>query len=90
MLNNNQKGLLSAKDKKDFHRKLHLHNSVKLLSELVKPDLVITDGILSLEGRGPIQHGTPKKNTNLIIGSKNMYAADNAAAKIMGFDVAEI
>ncbi len=86
----NQKGLLSAKDKKDFHRKLHLHNSVKLLSELVKPDLVIIDGILSLEGRGPIQHGTPKKNTNLIIGSKNMYAADNAAAKIMGFDVAEI
>jgi uncharacterized protein (DUF362 family) len=86
----NQKGLLHRKDKKDFHRKHDLHSSVKQLADLVSPDLNIIDGILSLEGRGPIHQGTPKKNTNLIIGSKNIFAVDNAAAILMGFDVAEI
>jgi uncharacterized protein (DUF362 family) len=86
----NQKGLLRKKDKKDFHRKCNLHESIRLLAEVARPDLNIIDGIIGLEGRGPIHLGKTKKDVNLIIGSKNIYAADNVAAKIMGFSVADI
>lgn len=67
----NQKGLLLKKNKQDFHRKFDLNDSIKLLTGIVKPDLNIIDGILSLEGNGPLGHGKPKK-TNLIIGSTNI------------------
>lgn len=86
----NQKGLLLRGDKIAFHRRHDLHDSITVLSHLVKPDLNIMDGILSLEGRGPLHLGTPKKNTNILIGSKEIHAADNAAARIMGFSVSEI
>ncbi len=86
----NQKGILLKKDKIGFHLNHNLHAAVIRLSELVKPDLNIMDGVMGLEGRGPLHLGTPRKDVNLIIGSANIYAADNAAARIMGFDIKEI
>lgn len=82
----NQKGLLLKKDKKDFHRKFNLNESINLLNKMVKPDLNIIDGILSLEGRGPIHFGKPKKGTNLLFASNDANAIDFVAVQAMGFD----
>jgi hypothetical protein len=85
----NQKGLLSENDKKDFHRKYNLNTSIVELNEMIRPDLNIIDGIIALEGNGPVNRGKRKK-TKVLIGSLDARAADNVAAKIMGFDVSEI
>jgi len=86
----NQKGLLDTNIKKNFHRTYDLHNCISSLADIVQPDFTIIDGILSLEGNGPLDTGTPKKDTGLIIASTSMIAADNAAATIMGYDINEI
>jgi uncharacterized protein (DUF362 family) len=86
----NQKGLLAEKDKKDFHRRYDLFKSIEELSEIVKPDLNIVDGIEGLEGNGPLQHGKAKRGVNLIVASKNIIACDNVAAQLMGFKLNEI
>ena len=91
----NLKGLLVAEAQKSFHNKLHyknqkvdLEDAIKELSRVVRlhfPVLTITDGIISMEGDGPADTGTPKK-TNLLIASTDLYAHDHVAAKLMGFD----
>ncbi len=85
----NQKGVLNLKTKKKFHQKLNLHSAIHSLSSVVKPDLNIIDGIDALEGNGPVAGGQ-KKTANLLIASKDIWAIDNVAATIMGFDVNEI
>lgn len=86
----NQKGLLSEKDKKNFHRKYGLFESIRELSQVIQPDLNIIDGITGLEGNGPLQHGTVKRNVNLVVASKDIVACDNVAARLMGYEVDEI
>ncbi len=85
----NQKGLLDNNTKKKFHRDYNLHKSIKLLGDIVKPDLIMTDGILSMEGDGPTDTGDPRK-TNLIIASCDLHAHDHVAAICMGFDPGSI
>jgi uncharacterized protein (DUF362 family) len=86
----NQKGLLQIHDKQNFHRKYDLNEAIMELARVVTPDMNIIDGITSLEGNGPFFLGTAKKHTNIIIASKNMYAADNVAVAVMGFDIRDI
>lgn len=85
----NQKGLLRVKDKSSFHSSGKLFESIKKLNEIVKPDLNILDGIISLEGDGPSNYGKPKK-TNFIIASKDLYSADNLATRLMGIDIKSV
>ena len=86
----NQKGLLLKKNKQNFHRKDDLHDSIRFLTQAVQPDLNMIDGINSLEGNGPLPPGIKKKGTNLLIASQHIHAADNVAARIMGFNVSDI
>ncbi|MBI4774399.1 MAG: DUF362 domain-containing protein [Deltaproteobacteria bacterium] len=86
----NQKGLLRKKNKQNFHRKDDLHDSIRFLTQAVKPDLSVIDGIHSLEGNGPLPPGTKRKGPNLIIASQDIYAADNVGARVMGFNVSDI
>lgn len=51
---------------------------------LVKPKLVIVDGLTGQENFGPV-HGTPKV-MNLLIGGTNPVAVDATTMRIMGFD----
>src|SRR4030042_2598504 len=51
---------------------------------LVKPKLVIVDGLTAQEDFGPV-YGTPK-TMNLLIGGTNPVAVDAVTARIMGFD----
>lgn len=81
----NQKGLLMTKDKKRFHI-LGLHEPIRALAEIVKPDLTLVDGIICVEGNVVSLRNRPKK-MNLIVAGKNMIEVDNVCVDIMGFDV---
>ena len=54
------------------------------ITAAVRPHLAIVDGIIGMEGDGPIM-GTPRPCGRLIFGS-NMPAVDATAARIMGID----
>jgi uncharacterized protein (DUF362 family) len=84
----NQKGLLSAADKMRFH-KMGLHEPIKELARVVKPDVTLVDGIICVEGDGPGLSGKPKK-MDLIIAGTDMIEVENVCCQIMGFDAKEI
>ena len=54
------------------------------IHHLIKPKLVIVDGLTALENFGPV-YGTPKP-MNLLIGGTNPVAVDAATMRIMGLD----
>jgi len=84
----NLKGTLSDKSKRLFHRE-GLQQSIAHLASIIKPTINIVDGLIGLEGFGPVQTGTPI-NVGVVIVSDNLIATDAVAASIMGFNPAEI
>jgi len=54
------------------------------IHHLVKPKLVIVDGLTAQENFGPV-YGTPK-TMNLLVGGTNPVAVDATTSRIMGFD----
>jgi len=79
----NQKGVLALADKKRFH-KLGLHEPLVELEKVVRPDLVIIDGIEAMEGEGPL-NGKKKKAGVLVVGT-NCLETDIVSCGIMGID----
>ena len=68
-------------------REVHLHGLDESIAELpfvIKPRLTIIEGLIGMEGRGPVA-GNPKKS-GLIVASKDVIAADMVACKLIGFD----
>lgn len=63
-----------------------LWQSLVNIHYLVRPDLIIIDGLTGQEDFGPVS-GIPKK-MDLLIGGKNPVAVDTIAMKIMGLDPA--
>jgi hypothetical protein len=61
-----------------------LWQSLVNIHHLVKPDLIIIDGLTGQEDFGPVS-GVPKK-MDLLIGGTNPVAVDAVAMKIMGLD----
>jgi uncharacterized protein (DUF362 family) len=61
-----------------------LEQSVLDINATVKPRLAIVDGIVGMEGDGPIM-GTPKPAGVLVMG-QDLAAVDATAARIMGID----
>lgn len=59
-----------------------IENSILDLATTVRPDFAIVDGIVAMEGNGPIQ-GTPKAAGVLIMGDDPV-AVDATAARVMG------
>jgi uncharacterized protein (DUF362 family) len=84
----NLKGALSDKSKRTFHRE-GLTQTIAHLGSIIKPTINIVDGLIGLEGFGPVQTGTPI-NVGVIIVSDNLVATDAVAASVMGFNPAEI
>ncbi len=58
--------------------------SVLDINATVRPDLAIVDGIVGMEGDGPIM-GDPKHLGVVVLG-RNLPAVDATAARLMGFD----
>lgn len=81
----NQKGILLPKDKKNFHRNWGLNLPIAHLAEAVKPDLAIIDGMIGLEGDGPLSNGKPKK-LGIIAASDNMVELDSICCHLVGIN----
>ncbi len=58
--------------------------SILDINETVKPHFAIVDGVVGMEGDGPIM-GTPKRAGVLVMG-RNLPAVDATCARVMGID----
>jgi len=65
-----------------------LQESILDINATVRPQLAIVDGIVGMEGDGPIL-GTPKTAGVLVVGT-SLPAVDASAARVMGLDPAHI
>lgn len=83
----NMKGVMWNYEKYKSHIK-GLNQAIVDLNSLLKPHLVVMDGLIAMEGRGPTS-GDPVE-INLIIASKDPVAADAVASTIMGFSPEKI
>ena len=61
-----------------------IDRSILDINQAVKPDFAIVDGVVGMEGDGPIM-GTPKQAGVLVMG-RNLPALDATCARIMGID----
>ncbi len=84
----NQKGLLLKKNKIKFHKSKELHANIEELTNLIKPDLTIVDGIVALHNPGPI-FGKSKR-TKLIIAGKDVMAVDVACCDLFSISLNEV
>jgi uncharacterized protein (DUF362 family) len=83
----NMFGMLTTKWKGKFH----LRGMDKVIHDInltLPPQLVVIDGFVAMEGRGPV-HGKPVKMDTIIAGSDPV-ATDAIASRTMGFDPEEI
>ncbi len=62
--------------------------SILDINATVRPHLAIVDGIVGMEGDGPIM-GTPRASGVLVMGT-NLPAVDASAARLMGLDPARV
>lgn len=76
-------GLLPDKWKFRYHRK-GISKVIVDINSVLRPSLVIIDGFVAMEGRGPVR-GDPVK-MDLLIAGKDVVATDVVATRIMGFD----
>ena len=83
----NMFGLLPDKLKFKYHAQ-GISKVVVDINTVIKPAITVIDGFVGMEGRGPTD-GTPVK-MDIIIAGKDVVATDATAARIMGFDPAEI
>jgi uncharacterized protein (DUF362 family)/ferredoxin len=83
----NMMGVLPQREKWKMHMS-GLHQALVDLNRLVKPDLVIVDGIVGMEGLGPTI-GSPVQ-MDLILAGNDVVAVDTVGAAVMGFGSEEV
>ncbi len=83
----NMKGVLTDVFKKKFHMTFGIVQGIVDLMTVVKPTLSVVDGIIGMEGLGPI-HGDPVE-MDLIIAGRDPVAVDAVASAAMGFEPEE-
>ena len=83
----NMFGMLTTKWKGKFHLK-DMDKVIHDINSVLPPHVVIIDGFVGMEGKGPV-HGMPVK-MNTVIAGTDPVATDATAAVIMGFDPNEI
>ena len=76
-------GIFYGWPKNVFHKE-GIEKSILDINETVKPNFTIVDGVVGMEGDGPIM-GTPKHAGVLVMG-RNLTAVDATCARIMGID----
>ena len=76
-------GIVYGWPKNVFHW-IGIERSILDINETVKPHLAIIDGIIGMEGDGPIM-GTPKPAGTIVMG-RDLAAVDATASRIMGID----
>jgi len=83
----NLKGILPKPMKRNFHR-IGVVKAIIDLYSVVPIDLTVLDALVAMEGLGP-SFG-PKVELNTIIASRDTFALDRVASKIMGFEPHEL
>jgi len=78
--------VLSRERRLQYHG--FMHEVLTDLNMFYRPDLSIIDGIMGMEGFGPVE-GKPK-HVGVIIASKDPVAADSVAAEIVGIKPSKI
>ncbi len=78
----NMFGVLATRKKSRLHS--HLTDVLVYLNQAVRQDLIIADGIVAMEGLGPI-HGK-RVDLGLIISGRNPVTVDAACCHIVGFN----
>ena len=81
-------GLTKAKYHAQFPRKVSFADMMLDVLAIVKPQLVIMDGIIGMQGQGP-GSGDPVK-LNLVLASTDCVAMDIAVCKILGIEPVSI
>lgn len=74
-----------------FPRDVHHGEAERVLPDLVsirRPDLVVVDALVAMEGQGPLD-GTSVA-MNLVIAGRDIVAVDSVCAAIMGFDPGQV
>lgn len=83
----NLKGTTTYEEKKRFHY-FGLNQAIAELNAILKPDLHVVDGLIGLEGDGPLA-GTPV-GLNLLMAGTDAVAVDTVAARLMGINPEEV
>jgi len=78
----NQYGANPVKHKVRYHK--HLDEVIHDINKVRLPDLCLIDGIIGMEGSGPI-NGMPKPLGLLVVGN-DAVSVDHTCARIMGFN----
>lgn len=83
----NLKGTTTYEEKKRFHY-LNLNQAIAELNQVLRPDLIVVDGTIAMEGDGPIA-GTPV-DLNTVMAGTDAVAVDIVCARIMGIAPGEV
>jgi len=83
----NMKGVMPKHMKRRFHA-IGVVKGIIDLNKTVPIDLTVLDAIVAMEGLGP-SFG-PKVGLNTIVASKDVWALDRVASKMMGFEPEEL
>ncbi|MFB3813627.1 MAG: DUF362 domain-containing protein [Terriglobales bacterium] len=67
-----------------IHNHTHIHELLPELHRIFKPKMSLMDGILTMEGRGPVAGNTRK--LDLILASRDGVALDTTAMRLVGLD----
>ena len=78
----NMFGLIATKKKTNLHS--HLAEVLVYLNQAIRQDLIITDGIVAMEGLGPISGN--KVDLGLVISGRNPVTVDAACCHLAGFN----
>lgn len=82
----NYMGALIGTQKRKMHD--NLHRNIVSLNESINTDLIIADGLIGMEGRGP-GDGIPKK-LGVILSGTNVFLMDFFVTRIIGLDYSKI
>jgi hypothetical protein len=85
----NQKGILKSEDKKRFHILWGLDEPIAELARVVRPNLTIVDGIVGIEGDGPLFQGKKIRSRITVIG-EDVLAVDATCCRIMGIEPSKV
>lgn len=78
----NQWGCIPQHNRLILHK--YLHTLIGDVNRILKPKLAIMDGMMGMEGRGPINGVTV--NLGIIAGSRDLVALDSACMRFVGLD----
>lgn len=83
----NQQGICDYDEKKNNHKR-GVDEPLGVLGKVLKPDLIVLDGVEGMEGNGPT-HGT-RNNPQIFAAGTDLVEFDSVVAAVMGFEMTEV